>query len=224
MVTPEVLLFDLDGTLIDSESAICESASVAFGEMGIQVAPESILPHLGAPLDELYALFASQLPRDRCASFVELYIQAHDAHPEANPPALPGVVASLREMRSRWDIPMAVATTKPSDRARIQLEAIGLIDYFEHVQGTDIGMKPKPAPDVIHAALAQLDRKANERVYMVGDTKRDVSSARAAGVVPVAVCYRPQNRAAVDAFGAEFVVADFHELYRRFLDSADGLE
>ena len=92
-MSPAALLFDLDGTLVDSERAI---------------------------------------------------VTFHDTHPEADPPPLPGVEAGLLAL-STSGRPFSVATTKPSGRAARQVEAVGLGRFFAHVQGTDPGMRPKPA-------------------------------------------------------------------------------
>ena len=104
------VVFDLDGTLIDSERAICEAASLAFSEIGLLVTPLQVADHLGAPLDELYALFVGDgdparraqftpersmnqqnIPRPQAEEFIARYIAHHDAHHERFPPPLPGV-------------------------------------------------------------------------------------------------------------------------------------
>ena len=89
------LLFDLDGTLLDSSRAICEAASLALRDLGVGVAASEIEPHLGAPLDELYSLFIGDGDDERRQRFVLRYIRHHDEHPERNPPPLPGVTAAL---------------------------------------------------------------------------------------------------------------------------------
>jgi HAD superfamily hydrolase (TIGR01509 family) len=205
------LLFDLDGTLLDSSLAICEAASSALRDLGVGVRPDEIEPHLGAPLQELYELFVGDGNDERVQRFVLRYIHHHDAHPERHPPPLPGVVAALDGLRARYDAPLAVATTKPSDRAYQQLEAIGMHTHFAHVQGTDPGMQPKPAPDVIVRACERLRVKPSE-VLMVGDTARDVNAALEAGATPVVVAYTDEHATRAATLGAERVVRSLEEL------------
>ena len=205
------LLFDLDGTLLDSSRAICEAASLALADLGKEIGPEEIEPHLGAPLDELYALFIGDGDKRKRERFVVDYIRHHDEHPERHPPPLPGVVAALEGLRARYHAPLGVATTKPTARALLQLEATGLAHHFAHVQGTEPGIAPKPSPDVIFHACDRL-RVKSETVLMVGDTARDVQAAHAAGAFAVAVVYADQDVERVNGFGADLVVRSLEEL------------
>jgi HAD superfamily hydrolase (TIGR01509 family) len=205
------LLFDLDGTLLDSSRAICDAASLSLADLGTRVAPEEIEPHLGAPLDELYSLFIGDGDNQRRQRFVLGYIRHHDEHPERLPPPLPGVIAALEGLRARYQAPLGVATTKPTDRAFQQLEAIGLAHHFTHVQGTGPGIEPKPSPDVIFHACDRLHVKA-ESALMVGDTARDVDAARAAGAYAVAVAYADADVERAQRFGADLVVRSLEEL------------
>lgn len=204
-------VFDLDGTLLDSERAICEAASAAFADVDVRVTELQIADHLGAPLEELYAQFVPGVLDDaRLRRFVTRYIERHDEHPDRFPPALPGVVEGLVSLRERG-IPLAVATTKPTARAASQLEGAGLERFFAHVQGTDPGMRPKPAPDVVLQACAGLGVSA-ARVVMVGDTPRDVGAAHAAGACSVVVAYGEARLASARTMGARAVVTSLVEL------------
>jgi HAD superfamily hydrolase (TIGR01509 family) len=198
------VVFDLDGTLIDSEKAICAAASLAFGDVGHDVDEAAVADHLGAPLDELYAFFVRDPDPARRTHFVARYLHHHDEHPERNPPALPGVVDGLLQLRARG-LPLAVGTTKPTARATQQLDACGLLSHFAHVQGTDPPMRPKPAPDVVEVACRALGI-APSRAVMVGDTARDVGAARAAGSRAVVVAYGAHRLQVAQGFGADAVV------------------
>lgn len=211
------LLFDLDGTLLDSSLAICEAGASAFGDLGVHVTPEDIEPHLGAPLLELYEHFIGDEDVERTQRFVLRYIHHHDEHPERHPPPLPGVVAALEGLSARYQAPLGVATTKPTERAYQQLEAIGLHRYFRRVQGTEDGIRPKPAPDVIVHACRHLGVRPEE-VLMVGDTARDVDAARAAGARAVVVAYTEVHEARAREMGADLVVRSLEELVGAVFD------
>ena len=80
------VLFDLDGTLLDSASSICDSVSNALLRFDKKVDPSEVEHHLGAPLEELWQLFGDH-PNDY-ESFRDAYIEEHDSHPERHPRAL----------------------------------------------------------------------------------------------------------------------------------------
>lgn len=206
----DAVVFDLDGTLLDSERAIVQAAEQAFADLGVTVSELQVADHLGAPLEELYALFVGDGDDARLRRFITRYVERHDEHPDRFPPPLPGVVAGLTALQQRG-VPLAVGTTKPSARARLQLEAAGLLPHLTHVQGTDPGMKPKPHPDVVLKACDALG-VAPTRALMVGDTPRDVASAHAAGAAAVVVAYSDARRAVAATFGAHRVLASVAEL------------
>lgn len=207
----DAAVFDLDGTLLDSERAICEAASAAFADVDVRVTELQIADHLGAPLEELYAVFVPGPVHDeRMRRFIARYIERHDEHPDRFPAALPGVVEGLASLHARG-VPLAVATTKPTARAVSQLEGAGLDRFFRHVQGTDPGMRPKPAPDVVLTACAGLGVSA-ERAVMVGDTPRDVGAAHAAGACSVVVAYGDARLVLARRMGARAVITSLVEL------------
>ncbi|MCC7075469.1 MAG: HAD-IA family hydrolase [Deltaproteobacteria bacterium] len=206
----DAVVFDLDGTLIDSERAIVTAAEQAFADVGARVTQLQVADHLGAPLEELYALFVGDDDDARMRRFIARYVARHDEHPDRFPPPLPGVVDGLSALGSRG-LSLAVGTTKPSARASSQLEAAGLLGFFAHVQGTDPGMRPKPHPDVVERACAALG-VAPARALMVGDTPRDVGAAHAAGAAAVVVAYSEERRRAAAGFGAHAVIASLVEL------------
>ena len=206
----DCVLLDLDGTLLDSERAICDAAAAAFADVDVRVAELQIADHMGAPLEELYALFVGDQDEERMRRFIKHYIERHDAHPDRFPPPLPGVVDGLAALVARG-LPLSVATTKPSARARSQLEGAGLERFFRHVQGTDPGMKPKPAPDVVLHGCAALGT-APARALMIGDTPRDVAAARAAGTHAIVVAYSEPRVRAARSMGADAVITSLSEL------------
>jgi phosphoglycolate phosphatase len=207
----DAVVFDLDGTLLDSERAIVHAASAAFDDVGAEVTELMVADQLGAPLEELYAIFIGDNDDARMRTFITRYIERHDEHPDRFPPPLPGVLDALTALHAAH-VPLAVATTKPSARAVSQLDGAGIARLFTHIQGTDPGMKPKPAPDVVIAACVGL-RVAPARVWMVGDTHRDVAAGHAAGAGAVVVAYSAGRAEAAAEMGADVVVTSLRQLF-----------
>lgn len=106
---------------------------------------------------------------------------------------------------------MAVATTKPSIRAAEQLEVMGAHRFFRHIQGTDVPMAFKPAPDVVFAACRRLGVDPSTCI-MVGDTARDVGAGKAAKAATAAVAYSGAAKTRAHRFGADLVLSSLAEL------------
>lgn len=171
---PNTIVFDLDGTLVDSLPDIIASFQHGFASMGLPVpADTEVRPLIGQPLEDMYAHFAPAHAESLCVVYREHY--ARNFVNRSRP--YPGVVELLRTLRERG-YKLAIATTKRTDMARRFIEALGMTPAVDHVQGTD-GFPHKPAPDVIHRALAALGARG---LWMVGDTTADILAGRAAGL------------------------------------------
>jgi phosphoglycolate phosphatase len=170
----KTIVFDLDGTLVDSLPDIIASFQYGFASMGLP-APEdaAVRALIGQPLEAMYAHFAPAHAPQLCVVYREHY--ARNFVNRSRP--FPGVVELLRTLRERG-YALAIATTKRTDMARRFVEALGLMPAVDYVQGTD-GFPHKPAPDVIHRALGAL---GTEGLWMVGDTTADIIAGRAAGL------------------------------------------
>lgn len=181
LANPRGILFDLDGTLVDSLPDIIDSFLHGFSHVGL--APPShaeVRALIGQPLDLMYTRFAPEHVPALCAAYREHY--PLNFHRRSRP--FPGVVQVLRTLRERGYM-LAVATTKRGDMARRFVDAMGLGDVLHHVQGTD-GFPHKPAPDVLYRAL---DAMGTAGLWMVGDTTLDLRAGQAAGLRTYAVTW-----------------------------------
>ncbi|AEI65043.1 HAD family hydrolase [Corallococcus macrosporus] len=180
--TPRGILFDLDGTLVDSLPDIIDSFLHGFTHVGLPVPTyEQVRAFIGHPLDWMYRQFA---PEPHVAALCAAYRAHYPLNFHRNSRPYPGVAEVLRTLRERGYL-LAVATTKRPDMARQFVDAMGLGPLLHHVQGTD-GFPHKPAPDVIHHALAALGTGG---LWMVGDTALDLRAGQAAGLRTYAVTW-----------------------------------
>lgn len=184
----KALVFDLDGTLIDSLTDIILSFQHGFHELGL-AAPEAaaVRAEIGRPLSEMYARFA---PVALVPQLVESYRAHYPQHFTDHTRLYPGVAELLETLRERG-YKLAVATTKQSWMARQLAEAVGLAPLVDYVQGTD-DFAHKPEPEVIRRALAALNA---DGLWMAGDTRSDILAGKAAGLKTYAVTWGTQDEA-----------------------------
>ncbi len=181
----KTLVFDLDGTLLDSLTDIVLSFQYAFKVLGLRPPSEAeVRAQIGRPLEAMVSSFMGTHIAAICAIYCEHYPKHFAEHTVPKP----GVEALLQELRARG-YTLVVATTKRSTVARELLEAVGLAAHIDFVQGTD-GFPHKPAPDVIYRALGAV---RSEGLWMIGDTVGDIEAGRAAGLSTYAVTWGTQD-------------------------------
>ncbi|MEU4805169.1 HAD family hydrolase [Actinosynnema sp. NPDC023587] len=215
------VIFDLDGTLVDSPSAIVETFTAAFTALGVvPAAPEAIRATIGLPLERAFGDLLGVAPDDPSVSAgVEQYqVQYREKIlPKAVGLLFPGVVDGLKSLREQG-YALSVATSKYYRSADALLAAAGIRELFEIVVGADQVAKPKPAPESAFLVSRGLGVPA-ERSVVVGDTTHDLLMAAAAGMRSIAVTYGVHDgeqlrTAAPDRFADTFeeVLVHVHEL------------
>lgn len=178
-----VILFDLDGTLIDSTEAILESFSVAFETFDSPVPHEDLIKaEIGHPLDDMFATLGVE------SSCVDAHVQAYKMHYRKISCAKTILLPEAREaveLASQHAV-LGVVTTKTAKYSIELLEHMGLMRYFDVLIGREDVVNPKPHPEPIFKALSQLpsDKK---KYWMIGDTPMDILAAKAAKINSVAV-------------------------------------
>lgn len=176
MIPPfPVYLFDVDGTLLDSERDITGAIRQVLAARGrAEVSDRFLRSYIGRHLlDEFLDLGFEPPEIDLLiAEYRSVYLERK----HASTSVFPGIAAMLAGLGGR----KSTATTKGTPTTRAVLEQFGLLPHFEHVQGTD-GFPAKPEPDVILASLRALDARP-EDCLLVGDAPADMEAGRRAGV------------------------------------------
>jgi phosphoglycolate phosphatase len=196
----DAIVFDLDGTLVDSLPDILASLVHAFAVRGLPAPSAAELrAHVGWPLEDIFALYA---PPAEVAALAIAYREHYPRTFTTSSRPFPGVRDVLAELRRRG-FRLAVATTKRSAMAERFVAAMGLREALDHVQGTD-GFPHKPAPDVILRALVAVGGRGR---WMVGDTVHDVGAGKAAGLRTYALTWGTHDEPTLRAAGPD-VLAD----------------
>lgn len=209
----KAVIFDLDGTLVDSVAAICANANRLMAEIGEQ--PLDLAETRGY-IGHGARMFLKQALKARAGAFDPETFEARFARlhqiyaeqpGEANPP-FPGVEAVLQALHARRDIVLGLCTNKPAAPTRMVLEAFGWTGVFGTVVAGDTLAERKPHPLPLLTAIARLG--ATTAVY-IGDSEVDAETAAAANV-PFALYTEGYRKTAVDQIRADAQFSDFTEL------------
>ena len=191
MSTLRTVLFDLDGTLIDSIRLILESYHHTLAAHQLPArSDEQWLAGLGTPLMVQFRDWCDDV--ERLQAMVATYREYNLAHHDTMVTPYPGVVEMVRRIKQAG-LRTGLVTSKNRPGALRGLRLIGLEAEMDLVIGADEVANPKPHPEPIHLALERL-REAPERAIYVGDSVHDMRSGRAAGVRIGAVLWGPFGR------------------------------
>ena len=205
------VIFDLDGTLVDTPYVIVQTALAALEERGCAgPTADAIRATIGLPLTIAFSgLLGLPEAHGNVQGCVAEYrrLWRERVVPRSKEFLYPGVAEGIAELR-RGGLRLGVATSKAQAGAVVQLEAAGIAQFFEVIAGYDAVSRPKPEPDL---ALYVLDKLglSPEATVMVGDTTHDLLMARAAGLRAIAVTYGAQSEATLRAENPPYVARDF---------------
>ncbi|GHE05781.1 HAD family hydrolase [Defluviimonas sp. 20V17] len=200
-----LVVFDVDGTLVDSQHEIVASMRAAFNMLG-RPAPdrETMLSVVGLSLPQAMAALAPEVTKDELRDLVDRY-RASWVSGRTAAPLFPGALAALDALSAHDEVLLAVATGKSRRGLEKLLTAHDLGRRFVSLQVAD-DHPSKPHPSMLMAALAETGVEAH-RAVMVGDTEFDMQMGRAAGLATIGVTwgYHPRERLA----GADVLIDDF---------------
>jgi phosphoglycolate phosphatase len=208
-----LVVFDCDGTLVDSQHVIVACMLQAYAIHGLQ-APEAsaIRRVIGLPLLECMARLSPEHPADRHAVLTEAYKEAFFAsrqRPDHHEPLFDGAVAALDRLEAQGYL-LGVATGKARRGLNAVLERHDLMRRFVTLQTGDNG-PGKPHPAMLERAMAETGL-APQDVFMIGDTSYDMLMARSAGVHAIGVSWGYHPAEELRAAGAHAVIESFDEL------------
>lgn len=218
MSAPKLVIFDCDGTLVDSQHVIVAAMEMAFSGAGLaRPARESVLSIVGLSLPQAIAQVkaAHEIPHDEVLldRILEGYKDAFNTlrrAPGHEEPMFPGALDGVLQLAARKDVLLGIATGKSRRGVDRFLETRGLEGRFATIQTAD-DAPSKPHPAMIEQAMAEAGADARDTV-MIGDTSFDMAMAVNAGVRALGVAWGYHPVDALAQAGAEAIAEDFASL------------
>ena len=195
------VLFDLDGTLLDTKDEWVRAFNEALASVGRPPLPaDAVAAQIGTPFETILASIG--VGPDDGARVTATFVRLEHEAIRRGVRAFPGIREMLDGLRDR---PLATVTNKATDSAREALRVAGLEDRFRAIVGGDATPRKKPAPDPMLRA-AEVLQVPPDACLVVGDTENDVRAGRAAGARTVGVTWGYGSRRALEEARAHFLI------------------
>lgn len=207
------VLFDLDGTLTDSQDGIMTAIEYALEYYGIQVKErDSLRPFLGPPLSESMQKYCG-FDRVKAVEAVEKFREYYNTRGKFENKVYPGVESMLKAVQETG-CRLYVATSKPEEIAREILEHFGLAGYFDYIGGATSDDSRVKKSDVVRYVMDKAGIVRADEAVMVGDRKHDIVGAKENGLEAVGVLYGYGDRQELEAAGADYLAEQAEEIIR----------
>ena len=212
-----LIVFDVDGTLIDSQHLIVEAQHRAFSEHGLEAPPrKEALSVVGLSLPEAFRRLVGEAgPIESLAHSYRKAFQALRVDPDYEEPLFPGMEALVRRLHARDDVRLGIATGKARRGVDRLIETHGWQGWFATTQSAD-DAPSKPDPAMLLQAMAETGATPATTV-MIGDTTYDMAMAVSAGAAAIGVAWGYHPAGALFGAGAATVVDSAEALGELFL-------
>ena len=211
MKEKQYLLFDLDGTITDSQLGITRSAAYALERFGIHIDdPASLTFFVGPPLHDTFMQkygFSDEDATEAVAVYREYYRDKGIFENEV----YPGIPELLRDLKAAGRT-VILATSKPAVFARRILDYFSLSQYFDYLSGCELDGTRSKKDEVIEYALELAGITDRSQCVMIGDREHDIIGAGKTSLASLGVLYGYGDRTELEAAGADVIAKDVDEL------------
>jgi HAD superfamily hydrolase (TIGR01549 family) len=180
----KAILFDLDGTIVDSRDAYLEAAKTAFHAMGLE--PPTTQTTLQIPKRLEQNLPIDDLTHTNTARFLDVYLQTFYTITELKTKPIPKIHTALENLQQKAKLVLITMRNVPKVTIAKELQQFGLAQYFTYILTAQDTHKPKPSPEALIKALKVIGVKICDCV-IVGDSVIDITAGKAAGAKTIAV-------------------------------------
>jgi len=206
-----LIIYDLDGTLVDTLEDIAQAANYMLGELGSPpVAAQQIRRYVGRGVQELVTQCLRTADERRINRGIKIYRAYYAQHLLDYSRLYPGAREVLEHFKGRKQ---AVVTNKPNPYSRDILIGLGVADYFVEIIGGESEYPKKPAPEAL-ISLMEKNRARPMETLFVGDSPIDIEAGRRAGVLTVVVSHGFAGTQEVAAAQPDLVVDSFKDFLK----------
>ncbi len=203
------ILFDLDGTIVDSKPTYLEAARAAFSAMGKETPSNSILLEIPKRLEQ--GMPIADLVGPDVKAFLHIYLNKFYSLTKSLTKPIPYMKATLETLRGRAKLALITMRFVPKSAVIEELHMFGLDGFFSYVVTAMDSCKPKPSPEALIAAVRALDVEICNCI-VVGDSVVDVRAGKSAGAMTVSVLSGLYSMAELDKEKPDLILNDVDEL------------
>ncbi|MEK4263510.1 pyrophosphatase PpaX [Paenibacillus sp. FSL L8-0499] len=205
----ECVLFDLDGTIVDTNELIISSFMYALKDNGLApLTREEIIPHMGTTLQQQMRVFSGL--EDVNGTLEKSYRSYNNEHHDELVRSFPLVKETIEEL-SRRGIKLGIVTTKIRPTTIKTLERFDLHKYMDTIVTVNDVTEPKPHPEPVLTAVKNLGVDPR-KTLMIGDSAVDIQSAKAAGVYAVGVSWSLKGEDTLRKYDPDFIIHNMKDI------------
>ena len=206
----KAVLFDLDGTLVDSSEAIIKAVEKVLESKGLTCNRAKVARMIGLPLENIFGVLAPNLSEQEIWQLVHEYRKYYMAHHLENTTIHPSAQMVLRKLKAKG-FKLGIITTKYREPVMDVLSHFGIAELFDVVVTGYEVIKHKPAPDIVLEAAKRL-RVDPKQCVVVGDSPLDVQAGKQAGAFTIAVLSTTYTRKQLESTKPTIVIEEFEEI------------
>ncbi|MBI3541260.1 MAG: HAD family hydrolase [Deltaproteobacteria bacterium] len=197
----DLILWDLDGTLIDSKRDITNSVHYTLKTLGLpQISDELIYSFVGNGVTPLIQQSVSQPGGPTFKEALEIFMKHYDDHCLDTTLSFPGILKVLNQLSQ----PMVVITNKSQGFSEKIIRGLGLDRYFKGIYGGDTSFPKKPDPTIVYHLLEKFGASPKKTV-IIGDSRVDMETGKNAGILTCGVTYGFRPRSELEEVGCDYL-------------------
>lgn len=209
MFKTDLIIFDLDGTLVDSSEDIAWAANKMLSDMGLEeLSYQAVKERIGWGVKMLLQKILPEEKHNLLDEARAIFMRYYAGHLLVKTRPYPGVIEALEHFKNKK---LAIATNKPLVLTEKILDGLNISGYFQKVIGGDGVQNKKPAPEAVEIILKEF-KIAPRKAVFIGDSRIDIEAGKKAGVITVGAAYGFRGRQELEEAGADAIIEDIKEI------------